>query len=210
MKTALFDLDGTLIDSRGDLAKAVNLTRQDFDLPPRPVAEVVACVGEGVRVLIERAIPELPMHWDAMLVRQQVHYQQHCLDQTSLYEGVAESLNTLHADGWRLAVITNKPACFTHTILEGLGLTGLFQAVVGGGECDRLKPDPAPLYLAARRMDCVLTEADWMIGDHFTDLAAGRSAGIKSCFCRYGFGEVRHERYDAAIDCMCDLLPILH
>ena len=202
MNTALFDLDGTLIDSRADLALAVNLTRQDFGLPPKTIEDVLACVGEGVRVLIERAIPERPELWDAMVGRQRVHYLAHMLDQTYLYPGVKETLQALRAAGWRLAVVTNKPGPVTRPVLEGLGVLDLFHAVVGGGDCPALKPDPAPLRLAAAQMGVTLDADDWMVGDHFTDLEAGRRAGVKRCFCRFGFGEPRGEAYDLAVDRM--------
>jgi phosphoglycolate phosphatase len=202
MKTALFDLDGTLIDSREDLALAVNLTRQDFGLPPKTTEEVVACVGEGVRTLIERAVPERPDLWEAMLERQRAHYLAHGLDNTRLYPGVAETLEALCAAGWRLAVVTNKPGPVTRPILDGLGILRCFGAVVGGGDSPALKPDPAPLFSAAARMGVVLDAADWMVGDNFTDLEAGRRAGVRRCFCRFGFGDARGEPFDLAVDRM--------
>lgn len=206
MKTALFDLDGTLIDSRMDLAMAVNLTRQDFGLSPKSVAEVVACVGEGVRVLIERAVPEYPDQWDAMLPRQRMHYFAHCLDTTTLYPGVKETLSALYSMGWNLAVVTNKPGPVTRLILNGLGIADCFGAIVGGGDCPRLKPDPAPLFAAASQMEVALDANDWMIGDNFTDLEAGRRAGVKRCFCRFGFGNTRGEAYELAITEMREFL----
>ncbi|MDR2849297.1 MAG: HAD-IA family hydrolase [Verrucomicrobiota bacterium] len=206
MKTAFFDLDGTLIDSRADLALAVNLTRQDFGLPPKSVPEVVACVGEGVRLLIERATPERPDLWDAMLARQRVHYLAHCLDNTVPYPGVAETLAALCAAGWRLAVVTNKPGPVTRPILEGLGLLSFFGAVVGGGDCPTLKPDPAPVFFAAAQLGAAPDPSDWMVGDNFTDLEAGRRAGVRRCFCRFGFGDARGEPYDLAIDSMTSFL----
>jgi phosphoglycolate phosphatase len=199
-KLALFDLDGTLIDSREDIATAVNLTREEFGLPPKPAEAVIACVGEGVRALIERAIPERPELWDQMLARQRLHYGAHLLDRTSLYPGVAETLVALRERGWRLGVVTNKPAAATRPILEGLGILTLFDAVVGGGECEALKPDPAPLRLAALRMGRALAPDDWMIGDHVTDLEAGSRAGVRRCLCRYGFGESRGAVYDRAVN----------
>lgn len=206
MKTALFDLDGTLIDSRADIALAVNLTRRDFGLQPKTLDEIVACVGEGVRLLIERVTPERPELWDAMLARQREHYRAHLLNQTSLYPGVAETLKALRAAGWRLGVVTNKPSAMTRPILEGLGILDCFAAVVGGGDCEALKPDPAPLQLAAEIMGVVLAPDDWMIGDHVTDLEAGERAGIRRCFCRYGFGEARGATYDLAVDRLTEFL----
>lgn len=207
--TALFDLDGTLIDSRADLAAAVNLTRRDFGLEPRSAETILAAVGEGLRRLIEQAIPEYPEHWGEMVARQREHYGAHLLDRTRLYPGVAETVRTLCERGWRLGVVTNKPAPFIRPILEGLGVVGAFGAVVGGGDGPFLKPDPAPLRLAAERMGCALEPTDWMIGDHFTDLAAGRNAGIRRAFCRFGFGEAREETYDLALDRMGELLAAL-
>ena len=200
MKTALFDLDGTLIDSRADLALAINLTRQDFALPPKSVAEIVACVGEGVRLLIERAIPERPDVWDEMLLRQRGHYLAHILDHTTLYPGVKETLHALRETGWRLAVVTNKPGPATRMILDGLGVRDCFGAIVGGGDCPVLKPDPTPLFLAAAQMGVTLDAEDWMVGDNFTDLEAGRRAGVKRCFCSFGFGDPRNETYERVID----------
>jgi phosphoglycolate phosphatase len=209
VRTVLFDLDGTLIDSRADLATAVNLTRRDFGLEPRPMETILAAVGEGVRRLIEQAIPEYPEHWEEMVARQREHYGAHLLDQTCLYPGVAETVRTLCERGWRLGVVTNKPAPFIRPILEGLGVAEAFSAVVGGGDCPHLKPDPAPLRLAAARMGSALQPTDWMVGDHFTDLAAGRNAGIRRAFCRFGFGEAREETFDLALDRMEELLDAL-
>ena len=191
-----FDLDGTLIDSGGDLADAINRTRSDFGLPPKSEADIVACVGEGMRKLVERAIPERPELWESMLARQLVNYSAHCLDRTRLYPGARQTLQVLAKAGARLAVATNKPAAVTQKILEGLGAWGLFGAVVAGGDCEALKPDPAPIRLAAERLGVVLTADDWMVGDNFTDLAAGRNAGIKRCWCAFGYGKTRGEKYE--------------
>ena len=209
MRTALFDLDGTLIDSRADLALAVNLTRQDFGLQPQRQETIVACVGDGVRLLIERAIPERPDLWEAMLVRQRENYRAHYLDQTVLYPGVKETLSALSSAGWHLGVVTNKPGVFTRPILDSLGVLSFFGAVVGGGDCPELKPDPAPLQFAAAQMGVALTPKDWMIGDNVTDLEAGARAGLRCCFCRYGFGETRGAAYDLAVDRLDAFLAVM-
>lgn len=200
MKTVLFDLDGTLVASGADLAHAVNLTRRAFGLPARPEPEIVACIGSGIRKLVERAIPELPGRVDELLALQLRNYREHCLDRTALYPGVAETLAKLNAGGFRLAVVTNKHAALARGILAGLGVLDAFRTVVGGDECPAMKPDPAPLLLAAERMGASLDPADWMVGDNETDLGAARRAGIRGCFCRFGMGRPGGEAFDAAID----------
>jgi len=183
----IFDLDGTLIDSRADLALAVNLTRADLGLPPLPQDQVVGYVGEGVRNLLTRALPECPERLDQALALNQRHYQAHLLDHTRLYPGVLPALEALAARDVGLMVVTNKPREFTARILAGLGVAPLMAAVVGGGDCPRLKPDPEPLLLALGRAGCGVP-GSWIAGDHFTDLEAGRRAGLNRCLCRYGSG----------------------
>lgn len=200
----LFDLDGTLIDSRADLALAVNLTRRDAGLPPLPDARVVEFVGEGLRTLVARALPERPEELDAAVERARGHYGRHLLDRTVLYPGVKAALAELRGLGYALAVVTNKPQEFTDTILRGLDIADAFLTTVGGGACPQLKPDPAPLHLALARCGAAAA-GSWMVGDHFTDLEAGRRAGLRRCFCRYGFGDPRGEGWDLAVDALPEL-----
>ncbi len=206
MKTALFDLDGTLTDTRDDLTLAVNLTRADYGLAPVARDAVVAAVGDGVQALIERVFDTLPEPYEAVLARYKGHYAAHCLDNTALYPGVQHTLSVLHGSGWKLGVVTNKPGAFARPILEGLGVAALFGTVIGGGDCEPLKPDPAPLHLAARRMGVTLDGQDWMIGDHQTDLKAGANAGVRTCFCEFGMGESLGARYDVAVGRMDEFL----
>jgi phosphoglycolate phosphatase len=200
----LFDLDGTLIDSRADLALAVNLTREELGLPSIPPAQVTGYVGEGVRKLLVRALPECPGRLDQALAINERHYCAHLLDQTRLYPGVRPALERLRALGYGLMVVTNKPRLFTDRILDGLGLGPLLAAVVGGGDCPELKPDPAPLLLALDRAGCAV-QGSWIAGDHFTDLEAGRRAGLQRCYCRYGFGNPGAEGWELAVDRLTEL-----
>lgn len=209
VRVALFDLDGTLVDSLADLALALNRTRAEFDLPPITIEEVRACVGEGVRMLVKRAFPEKPGSIEELLERQRANYCECLLENTVLYPGVRETLEQLKSAGWALGIVTNKPSAMTWPIIEGVGIRHLFSAVVGGGDSSELKPHPSPLFLAASRMGKELDAEDWIVGDHFTDLAAGRQAGIKRAFCTFGFGEARDESFDVALDHMERLLEVL-
>ena len=194
----LLDLDGTLIDSRADLATGVNLTRRDLGLAPLPSAQIAGYVGDGVRKLLARALPECPGRLEEALALNHRHYCAHLLDETRLYPGTLEALTRLGEAGWLLAVVTNKPRSFTDLILAGLGVAPLLAAVVGGGDCPALKPDPAPLHLALDACGA-RPEVSWMVGDHCTDLEAGRRAGLLRCYCAFGFGEPRGEAWDLEV-----------
>ena len=204
----LLDLDGTLIDSRADLALAVNLTREELGLPPLPQAQVVGYVGEGVRKLVSRALPERPELLEQALRINSRNYRAHLLDQTTLYPGVERALTRFAQRGAKVMVVTNKPRAFTDLILAGLGIDRFLTAVVGGGDCPELKPDPRPLALALERGGCTAA-GSWIAGDHFTDLEAGRRAGLKRCFCRYGFGDPGREDWDLAVDDLTELAEFL-
>lgn len=199
MRAVLFDLDGTLVDSRADLALGVNLTRQEMGFPPLDPAQVAGFVGDGVRKLLARSLPECPGRLEEALEINRRHYALHLLDTTRLYPGAAQALEALLAQGFKLGVVTNKPREFTLPILEGLGIAGAFSAVVAGGDCRALKPDPLPLLMALEGCACEAS-GSWIAGDHHTDLEAGRRAGLLRCHCRYGFGSPQGETWDLAVD----------
>ena len=191
----IFDLDGTLIDSVGDLTTAVNRLRADYDLAPLPASTVRRYVGNGVRKLVERALQGHPTDFEAALKKYRGYYEHHMHDTTTLFPGVAAGLSKLHAAGWQLAVISNKSANFCHALIARLGIAELFDCVLGEGDTAQLKPDPAPLLEVMRRTHATPTET-WMIGDHHTDLEAARRAGVRSVFVTYGLGETGSEKPD--------------
>jgi phosphoglycolate phosphatase len=189
----MFDLDGTLIDSRADLATAVNLTRADYGLAPLATDTVAGFVGDGIHKLVERAFHDHPVDLREAVRRCARHYHEHMFDHTRLYPGVADGLARLRAAGCRLAVITNKPAAACRAILRHLEIEPLFAVVVGGGDTEHLKPHPEPLLKILDQLRAPPTAA-WMIGDHHTDLRAARAAGVRSVFLEYGFGHAGGER----------------
>lgn len=206
MKAAFFDMDGTLIDSKADLAATVNHTRRDLGLGELPTETVIGFVGRGARYLLDHAIPERTGESVAAIFRS--HYAEHCCESVTLYPGVRETLEALARRGWLLGVNTNKPNFATRMILEKFGLDRLFgAAVVAGGDCAEMKPSALPLRVCAAQLGGHrLSSDDWMVGDSWTDLDCATNAGVKGAFCAYGFGQLGDARYTVRLDRFGDLL----
>lgn len=205
----IFDLDGTLIDSCADLALAINLVRSDFGLQPLSQETAISMVGDGVNRLMTKILHDLQQPWEmtTAVTAMRQHYRQHLLDQTTLYPQVTETLTILKAN-WHLAVATNKAINEAKEICQQLGIADLLDAIVGGGSCQQLKPKPEPLLLAME-MTGSSKQGSWMIGDHRTDLGAAKAAGLRACFCSYGFGVQDNFRADAVIPSFASLLTVL-
>jgi len=200
----IFDFDGTLVDTRADLTTAVNLVRRDYGLAPLAVDVVTGFVGNGIRKLMERSLAGHPADVDEAVTRMQGHYREHMLDETVLYPGTLEGLAEIRGKGYGMAVVTNKPEQPALAICRHLGVEHFFGAVIGGDTCQNLKPHPEPLILALRLTGSALA-GSWMVGDNYTDMAAGRNAGIQRCFCSYGFGRLADESHDLAIASLPEL-----
>jgi phosphoglycolate phosphatase len=195
---ALFDLDGTLVDSRTDIARSANHARCALGLPPLEIGEVGRHVGDGAEKLIERLTPGLPPERQReALATFRAHYLEHCCEETRAYDGIPEALDRLRERGWALGVVTNKPMVFTEKILVGLGMRARF-AAIHAGDAVR-KPDPAAVHACLGVLGAP-AESSWMIGDHHTDLHAGNAAGCRVLFCRWGFGHKDGARADVEID----------
>ncbi|MBE7464815.1 MAG: HAD-IA family hydrolase [Planctomycetes bacterium] len=183
----LFDLDGTLIDSVGDIAAALNKARAEFGHPPHPITLVRRFVGDGVHKLIERAF-EQPAEREQALASYLAHYAAHMADLTRPYPGVPETLAALHAAGCRMGVVTNKPGSSAVALLKALHLAPYLPVVVGGDNPLGLKPDPAPLRFALGELGWASGEA-LMVGDGPADGESARNAGLAFCYVSYGLGD---------------------
>lgn len=201
----LYDLDGTLIDSRADLAAAVNAVRASYGAAPVTQAFVVNCVGDGQRALVARTLDDIDAPLDERVARLRATYAAGLLRETRLYPGVAATLAALQADGWCQALLTNKNTEAARLILEGLGVMPFLSAVTGAEPGALLKPDPAAVEMAIRRSGWDRNGPAWIAGDHRTDLEAGRRAGLQRCFCRYGFGWAGDETWELAVDRLDEL-----
>lgn len=180
------DLDGTLLDTRHDLASSTNAVRTSFGLPPLEPESVFALVGRGARVLVERALgaERRELH-DEGVRRFLEHYGEHCLDATVPYPGLVETIDRLRAEGVRFSIVTNKPEHLSRRILDGLGLAERFVAIVGGDTFPERKPNPRGVeWIRAR--EGVDRAATLMVGDSSIDVETARAGGIACCGVLWG------------------------
>jgi phosphoglycolate phosphatase len=184
----VFDLDGTLIDSRLDLANAVNATRAELRRGPLPNELVYSYVGNGAPVLIRRAMgpeadaAEVPAALEFFLD----YYNHHALDETKLYPGIRESFDRFRESGAQLAVLTNKPVRISRAIVEALGLADYLFQIYGGNSFEHKKPHRIGIE-RLREESGATAEDTWMVGDSYVDIQTARNAGVRSCGVTYGF-----------------------
>ncbi len=187
-KLAVFDLDGTLVDSAPDLRAALNRLMGTRGLAPFALPEVIALVGDGARALVERALAARGAAFDAAALDAFLaDYTAHAAVETRPFPGIPAALDALEAAGWRLALCTNKPEAAARELLAALGLAHRFAALGGGDSFPTRKPDPGHL-LATLRAAGGKPEDAVMIGDHHNDIAAAAGAGVPAVFAGYGYG----------------------
>ena len=208
LELLIFDLDGTLIDSKLDLAHAVNATRSHMGMQPLEFERVYSYVGNGAPVLIRRALGEQATEAEVEegLEFFLEYYREHALDYTCLYPGVKESLDRLGAAGKRMAVLTNKPVRMSRRIVEGLGAASYFFQVYGGNSFDFKKPNPIGVETLMRETG-IAHESTLMIGDSTVDVQTAVNARVKSCGVTYGFQPetLRDPKPDLLVDRMEEL-----
>jgi phosphoglycolate phosphatase len=180
-RLAVFDLDGTLVDSVEDLHASVNHALAAVGLPPRTLGEVRGFVGEGARMLLARAVAPRDELLEPALAAWRGHYAAHCLDRTRPYPGIGP---LLAGAGRVLAVHTNKPGDMARKILDGLGLLQRFAVVVGGDEAPR-KPDPSGLLEIMKRVGAAPGETVF-VGDSRHDVETARRAGVAMVAVAWG------------------------
>ncbi|HEV2388343.1 MAG TPA: HAD-IA family hydrolase [Candidatus Acidoferrales bacterium] len=188
VEALIFDLDGTLIDSKRDLVLAVNATRRWMSLPPLDEELISSYVGDGVQKLIERALGE---GTEAGRVSEAMayfldYYRGHMLDHTVAYAGVREALDALA--GRPMAVLTNKPVKFSVEILKGLALERYFRRVYGGNSFEKKKPDPMGVNRLLNEFQIGPRQA-MVVGDSAIDVRTARNAGTWAAGVTYGLGK---------------------
>lgn len=216
-EAVLFDLDGTLVDSVEDIHVAVNRLLAELGLKTRSRDEVAMWVGNGARMLVERAIAgrfegfadagdaiERHRAADAAMPRFRAIYQEICVDHTLPLAGAHDALALAHSLGLGVAIVTNKPLAPTERIVDALGWRPFVSVVLGGDSLPQRKPDPAPLFEALRRLDATTA---WMVGDSANDVGAAKAARMPSIVVRGGYNHGQPvEHLDPAPDVIIDSL----
>jgi phosphoglycolate phosphatase len=207
-----FDLDGTLIDTSGDLAAAVNHAIGTIDRPAYPVDAIRPFVGKGARVMLERALSASGGCTDDLLARTLPvlldYYQQNLTLHSQPYPGLLAAMDALVAAGVRLAICTNKAERFAVPLMYQLGLADRFASIVGGDTVGIAKPDPAPIHEMVRRAG---GGRAIFVGDTINDIAGARNAAMPSIAVSFGFldGPVEALEADAVIHHFDELVPLL-
>lgn len=209
----VFDLDGTLIDSKIDIANSVNHTLQELDIPPVPNEKIFDYVGHGVLHLIDESLKVSgnENRLEEALGIFRAHYYDHLMDTTVLYPHVFETVAHFFP-AKRMAVASNKPQRYVEKILRELKMSHYFQSVYGGDRLPEKKPDPAVVYEILKETGAT-PEKTIIVGDSWIDITTGKNAGTFTCGVSYGFRaiqEILEAKPDAIIDRMDELKQLLH
>lgn len=207
-----FDLDGTLLDTSGDLANALNHALATIGRGPLPVADVKKMVGRGAKVMLTRALtvtgdatPEVIDRLFPILID---HYAAHIADTSHAYPGLLDALDTLAAQGYRLAICTNKIEHLARQLLDALNMSDYFVAIIGGDTTPKLKPDPTPLLAM---IEAAGGGRALFVGDSDNDIDAAKAAGVPSVAVSFGYvpGDPAALGADAVIAHYDELVPLV-
>jgi phosphoglycolate phosphatase len=190
LRLLIFDLDGTLVDSRQDLGNSVNAMLRHFGRHEVPLEVISSYIGDGAPMLVRRALGD-PKDEHFVHIALQFfldYYRKHKLDHTYVYDGVIDALKALSETDTlprKMAVLSNKPVGPSRAIVDALGMNEFFFQVYGGNSFETKKPDPFGVRMLLREANCEASEAA-LIGDSDVDVVTAQNAGIYSVGCSYG------------------------
>ncbi|WP_044469976.1 phosphoglycolate phosphatase [Mannheimia massilioguelmaensis] len=215
-----FDLDGTLVNSLPDLALSVNSALQEFDLPQASEELVLTWIGNGADILIQRALTWAKEQSGKSLTKSEItklkerfnyFYGENLCNISRLYPNVKTTLEKLKAQGFILAVVTNKPTRHVQPVLSAFGIDHLFSEMLGGQSLPAIKPHPAPLYYLCGKFG-LYPHQILFVGDSKNDILAAHSAGCPAVGLTYGYNyniPIADSHPDWVFDNFADLLTIL-
>jgi len=205
IRTVLFDLDGTLLDTAPDLADALNAVLGENHRPPLPFEEIRGVVSHGAMALIRLgfALEESHPDFQPLRLRLLAHYRDNIARQTRPFPGMADLLDELERRGYAWGVVTNKPGWLTEPLLRALDLYDRAACVVSGDTLETRKPHPAPMLHACQRIGSRPEQCVY-VGDAERDVEAGRSAGMRTLVALFGYFQAHDRPQDWSADAMID------
>ncbi|MFR1517762.1 MAG: HAD family hydrolase [Clostridia bacterium] len=209
IKAVIFDFDGVVADTGRDIVASVQAAQKEYGEPVLDYDTILSYVGHGAKYLLDCALPSLSESKRAeALAWYKQYYQAHPCDATQLYEGFAALAETLARRGVAMSIVSNKPEPITHLIVKRLGIARYFTKVIGPESVARMKPDPEGLLLCLKAMQAAPEEAI-MAGDSYTDIQAGKAAGMYTCAILYGYGDkekLKAENADVSASAAIEIL----
>ena len=206
-KAFIFDLDGTLLDTSADLARAVNKMREYYDLTPLPIATVISYLGDGALPLTERSLRGSTIGPKEAVSIFLDFYEKDICVKTDFYPGMKEFILELNDRNITAGILTNKPQKPTDKLIDALQIRHMFKFIYGPDVFGK-KPDPNGLIQCLKEINVKSDEAI-MVGDHHTDLYAANNAGVENIFVHYGFGRIGDSRADNEIHKANELFKFL-
>ncbi len=205
----IFDLDGTLVDSVGDLTHAINHMLTRLGVSEVTSAEVRGWIGDGAKVLVERALVHSGLKQDQSAVALEWFlncYRTSCAVHTECYDGVQALLNYLQEQSIAMALVSNKPHELIEPVLKHVGIDQYFSWFAGGDRFEHKKPHPQPLEACLAFFNCDPAHA-LMIGDSDNDILAARGANVRAIAVDYGYGSLLHQP-DQTVSSLAQLIPL--
>jgi phosphoglycolate phosphatase len=209
IQVVIFDLDGTLVDSSIDICHAINYALEGLNVPAVTVPKTISLIGEGITRLFEKVIEihHIPSDKEPLIRRFLDHYSAHLADNTTVYPGVMDTLESLN--GCPKVVISNKREDFSARLLELLGMRKYFDFVVGSDTTPEKKPSPVPIRYVLSKFG-IRPEEAVIIGDSTFDIEAGKAAGIRTIAVTYGYRSISLlQGADFIVDSMPDVIPLI-
>lgn len=203
IESVIFDFDGVIADTGKDIVASVQATQRHYSIPELDYSTIMSYVGHGAKYLIDCSMQQLSQaDCDEALKWYKEYYKNHPCEKTNLYEGFEKVVAQLAERGISMSIVSNKPEVITLLIVEKLGIAHYFTKIIGPESVSRMKPDPEGLIMCLEAMKAK-PENSIMVGDSFTDIQAGKAAGMHTCAILYGYGDktklkAEHADYSAS------------